>query len=144
MSVDSPAAPRPAPRRPQPVPSSFTQEFWKATREQRLVLQYCTVAGKFQHYPRPVSVYTGRHTLEWREVSGSGTIYAHTLTFRGPPAFRGREPYWIANVELDEGVRFMSNIVGCSPEEVKIGGRVQLRWDPLEDGLHYPVFALAK
>ena len=142
---DAKSAAKPAlPQRPQPVPTSITREFWEATRDRRLLLQYCTVARKFQHYPRPVSIYTGRHTLEWREVSGNGKIYAFTLTLRAPPAFRGREPYMIATVELDEGARIMSNIVDCRAEDVKIGARVQLRWDPLEDGLHYPVFALAQ
>ncbi len=148
MSVESPvekSAAKPAlPKRPQPVPTRFSREFWEATRERRLVLQYCTVARKFQHYPRPVSIYTGRHTTEWREVSGKGSIYAFTETLRAPPAFRGREPYLIASIELDEGARIMSNLVDCRAADVKVGGRVQLRWDALENGMSYPVFALAK
>lgn len=144
MSADSQATTPAPPKRPQPIPTSITREFWEATRARRLLLQYCTVAGKFQHYPRPVSIYTGRRTLEWREVPGNGKIYAFTLTLRAPPAFRGREPYMIATVELDEGARIMSNIIDYKAEDVRIGARVQLRWDPLDNGLHYPVFAVAK
>jgi hypothetical protein len=130
-------------QRPAAQKSSFTAPFWEAARKRRLVMQYCTVARKFQHYPRPVSIYTGRKTIEWRAVEGGGFIYACTVTRRGPPAFRGREPYIIATIELDEGVRLMSNVVvdGSHPE-VSIGSRVKLYWSPMEDGFNFPVFGL--
>jgi uncharacterized protein len=129
-------------QRPAPQPTSFTQPFWNATRERRLLLQYCTVARKFQHYPRPVSIYTGRHTIEWRAVAGTGRIYAFTVTHRAPPPFRGQEPYVVATIELDEGVRLMSNIVGCRPADVRVGVRVRLAWAPTAEGFNFPVFEL--
>lgn len=128
-------------QRPQPVPTSFTTGFWDATKRQELVLQFCTTTGKFQHYPRPLSIYTGRRTLEWRTVSGRGTVFSYTITRRAPPAFRGREPFIVANIELAEGVRFMSNLVDCAVEAVRIGMPVHVVWEPLADGLHYPLFA---
>jgi uncharacterized protein len=131
-------------RRPAAQKSNFTAPFWEATRERRFVLQYCTVAQKFQHYPRPVSIYTGRKTVEWRAVEGTGFVYAYTVTHRGPPPFRGREPYVIATIELDEGVRFMSNVVGDgSNAEAKIGARVKLLWVSMDDGFNFPVFGLS-
>jgi uncharacterized OB-fold protein len=129
-------------QRPAPEPTSFTKPFWDATRERRLVLQFCTVAQKFQHYPRPVSIYTGRKTVEWREVTGDGFVYAVTATHRGPPAFRGQEPYVVATIELDEGVRLMSNIIDCKPSDVRIGARVRLTWSPTAGGFNFPTFAL--
>jgi uncharacterized OB-fold protein len=131
-------------RRPAAQKSSFTTPFWEATRERRLVMQYCTVARKFQHYPRPVSIYSGRKTVEWRAVTGRGFIYACTVTRRGPPAFRGREPYIVATIELDEGVRLMSNVLVDGPTpEISIGARVTLDWSPMDDGFNFPVFGLA-
>jgi uncharacterized OB-fold protein len=131
-------------QRPAAQKSGFNAPFWEATREHRLVLQYCTVARKFQHYPRPVSIYTGRKTIEWRAVEGGGVVYACTVTRRGPPAFRGREPYIIATIELDEGVRLMSNVVVAdSQQEVSIGARVKLQWAPMADGFNFPVFGLS-
>ena len=132
---------QPAPwQRPQPIVTNFSAGFWEATKRKELVLQYCPAAGKFQHFPRPVSIYTGSRNLEWRPVSGLGGVYAVTVTRRGPAAFRGREPYVVATIELDEGVRFLSNVVNCDPETVAVGMRVRVTWDALEDGLHYPVF----
>jgi uncharacterized protein len=129
-------------QRPAPEPSSFTRPFWEATRERRLLLQYCTVARKFQHYPRPVSIYTGRKTIEWRAVAGTGLIYAFTATHRAPPAFRGREPYIVATIELDEGVRLMSNVIDRAPNDARIGARVRLAWSPMTGGFNFPTFVI--
>jgi hypothetical protein len=129
-------------QRAAPEPSSFTRPFWDATRERRLLLQYCSVARKFQHYPRPVSIYTGRKTIEWREVAGSGTVYAFTVTQRAPPAFRGREPYIVATIELDEQVRLMSNVVGAAPADIRVGSHVRLCWSPMASGFNFPTFEL--
>jgi uncharacterized OB-fold protein len=129
-------------QRPSPEPTGFSRPFWEATRERRLLLQYCTVAQKFQHYPRPVSIYTGRKTIEWRAVAGAGQVYAFTVTHRAPPAFRGREPYIVATIELDEKVRLMSNVVECGPDDVRVGSRVRLAWAPVGGGFNFPVFEL--
>jgi uncharacterized OB-fold protein len=53
---------------------------------------------------------------------------------------KDRVPYAIALVELDEGVRMLSNVVGCDPESVQIGQRVSVSWEALSDGRHLPVF----
>ncbi len=127
-------------KRPQPIVTNFTAPFWDATRRKELVVQFCPVTKRFQHVPRPLSIYTGQCKVEWRPVSGRGRVYALTLTRRAPPPFRGREPYVVATIELAEGVRFMSNIVHCDPESVRVGMPVRVAWDPLDDGLHYPVF----
>jgi uncharacterized OB-fold protein len=131
-------------RRPQPIATSFTEEFWAATKEKKLVLQFCPESQKFQHYPRPLSIYCGRRNIEWRQASGRGVVYAYTVTRRGPPEFHGREPYIVASVELDEGVRILSNIINCSVEDIRVLMPVQLCWEPIENGLHYPLFEPAK
>ena len=120
-----------------------TAPFWKGVQEGKLVLQYCTEAKKFQHFPRPVSIYTGRRTLEWREVSGNGVIYACTVVRIPGPGLDGRLPLCVATVELDEGVRMIANILDCTPEQLAIGKRVKLAWDRLTDERQYPAFVLA-
>ena len=131
---------RPAPRENVYVD---TAPFWKGVQEGKLVLQYCTEAKKFQHFPRPVSIYTGRRTLEWREVSGNGVIYACTVVRIPGPGLDGRLPLCVATVELDEGVRMIANILDCTPEQLAIGKRVKLAWDRLTDERNYPAFVLA-
>lgn len=132
--------PAPPPSLPLPVPTEFSTPFWEAARQRKLVIQYCPESGKYQHYPRPVSIYTGKRNVEWREVSGKGFVYAVTITRRGPPAFRGQEPYLVATVELDESVRLLTQIVNCSIEDARIGMRVRVRWRVLNDEFSFPVF----
>lgn len=127
-----------------PQQSSFVDAapFWRGAQEGKLVLQYCLTSNRFQHFPRPLSLFTGIRNLEWREVSGNGTVYAHT-TLRTPGlGADGRLPLVLATIELDEGVRILGNILNVQPGEVKIGARVRVTWDKLSDDVQYPAFEL--
>jgi uncharacterized OB-fold protein len=125
--------------RPEPIPTNITQQFWDAARNEEFLLQYCTETGKAQFFPRPVSVFTGGRALEWRKSSGKGEVYSFTVTRRGPPPFRDVGPYIIATIELDEGVRVMSNVIDCEPEDIAIGMKVELAWAEAGD-YKFPVF----
>jgi uncharacterized OB-fold protein len=116
-----------------------SRPFWEGIAQRRLVLQYCRDAGRFQHYPRPVSIFTGRRNLEWREVSGLGTIYAVTVMRVPGLGYAGKPPYAVATVELDEGVRMIARILGCAADGVRVGMRVRVAWEPLGEGV-YPAF----
>lgn len=115
----------------------FTKPFWEGIAEGKLVLQYCPVSEKFQHPPRPISIYTGRTRLEWREVSGLGTIYARTTIGKSDSQMR------LVSVDLDEGVRIIGKLLG-SETAGKIGERVKLTWDVLPSGEKYPAFELSR
>jgi uncharacterized OB-fold protein len=133
-----------SPARPIPKQGVYvdTQPFWDGIAQGKLVLQYCTVAGRFQHYPKPVSSYTGRRTLEWRAVSGKGVIYAATVVRIPGPGVEGRIPLCVATVELDEGVRIIANILNCAPADLAVGKRVRLAVDRLAPEHPYPAFEL--
>ncbi len=131
---------RPIPRQGVYVDS---RPFWDGLAEGKLMLQYCTEARRFQHYPKPVSGFTGRRTLEWREVSGKGTIYACTVVRIAGPGVEGRIPLCVVTVELDEGVRIIANLLNCAPGDMAIGQRVKLAIDHLAPEHPYPAFELA-
>ena len=81
--------------------------------------------------------------LEWREASGRATVYAAGVEHRpeaAGAAFSGGEPYCVALVDLEEGVRMMTNVVGCPPDEVRSGMAVTVTWEPLSDGRQLPLF----
>ena len=126
--------------REPPRPSSFSRPFWEATREKKLLLQYCKRTGQYQFFPRPTSLFTGRRELEWREVSGHGKIFTYTVAHRGPGHFHGHEPYLIATVTLDEGVNVIANLVHCDLDQVKIGMPVKPFWLKLANGTHLLMF----
>lgn len=131
------ASRRTAPKPDQYVPST---PFWDGVRDGRLVLQVCLSTGRFQHFPRPVDLRTGRRDLGWREVSGRGVIYAVTVIRTPVPGFPAQAPLVVANVELSEGVRILGRILNRAPGEVAIGDRVGIAWDRLDDGTRYPAF----
>ena len=71
----------------------FGLPFWEATRQKKLVIQYCKTAKKYQHFPRPVSIFTGRRRdIEWREVSSKGTVFSFTIAHRGRRRSRASSP----------------------------------------------------
>jgi uncharacterized OB-fold protein len=124
-------------------PMSFSKPYWDGTREKKLVIQYCKDAKKYQFFPRPTSIYTGKRNLEWREVKGEGFVYSWTITRRTRPPFRGHEPFAIAMVEIDEGVRIMADLVNVTEDQIKIGLRVKPYWHPMADGHHVLMYTPA-
>jgi uncharacterized OB-fold protein len=136
MSIESDPL---AGQRPAPIQLNFSKPFWDGANDKKLMLQYCPKAGKYQFYPRPVSVYTGSRDLEWREASGRGRIYSFSLSYKAPPPFKDVKPYVVATVELEEGVRILTNIINCDPKTLKIDMPVRLTW-VLAGSSNYPVF----
>ncbi|NQD91937.1 hypothetical protein HP532_04630 [Pseudomonas sp. CrR25] len=119
---------------------SFSQPYWDATRDKRLLLQRCTRTGQYQFFPRPTSIASGTQDLQWEEVEGCGEIFSYTLTRRGMGALRGCEPYLVVLVRLDVGVDVISNLVVSNMDRVEIGLRVKPYWHANEDGSHLLLF----
>ncbi|GLT02652.1 acyl dehydratase [Sphingobium jiangsuense] len=125
----------------QPPPHfSFSEPYWEATREGRLVIQYCRKSGQYQFYPRPVSVFTGSRDLEWREVSGRGVVFTYTVANMARPPFAGHTPFLVAAITLDEGVNVIGNLINCPLDKAAIGMRVRKTWAPLPDGTNLLMF----
>jgi uncharacterized protein len=118
-----------------------TEPFWAACAQHRLIIQRCTTCGAHQHYPRPYCLICDGRDMAWADSSGQGLIYALT-TMRLPVIPDLEPPYQLALVDLDEGVRMLTNIAG---ETARIGDRVALQWRGRGDGLPpLPVFGVAR
>lgn len=125
----------------EPPASEHAKPFWDATRDRRLLLQYCREDEKPVHYPREVCPRCLGTELEWRRASGRGTVYAFTVNHVPGTASGHSPPYVVALVDLEEGVRLMTNIVGCAPSDVRVGMGVAVTWEPLADGRALPLFS---
>jgi uncharacterized OB-fold protein len=132
----------------EPPIGADSAPFWEATRVGKLLVQWCTRCDVAIFYPRAFCPTCGTagsvgQGLEWREASGAATVYACTVE-HNPAAtgstFSGGEPYVVALVELAEGVRMLTNIVGVPAAGVTIGMAVTLTWEPLSDGRQLPQF----
>jgi len=125
----------------EPEVTTHTRPFWDATREGRLVIQWCSACDRPVWYPREVCPRCLGHDHEWREASGAGTVNAVTVMHRpGTAHMADRVPYAVAMIDLPEGIRMMSNVVGCEPDDVRPGMRVRLTWEVLSDGRRLPLF----
>ena len=124
-----------------PADNPITEPYWSATRDRKLLLQKCTKTGRFQFFPRAASIHDLGGPVEWVEASGRGTVYTFSVQHRpANPLMASKVPYTVALVELEEGVRMMTNIVGCAPDAVEIGMPVRLTWEALSDGRYLPLF----
>jgi len=125
--------------------SEVAEPFWKATENKVLKIQFCKDCGQAHHYPRSFCPHCHGDSLEWRNASGEGTIYAVTVCHQaGSPFMSARVPYAVALVELAEGPRMMTNIVGLEdPHLAQIGDKVKVAWESAGGNRHLPVFELA-
>jgi uncharacterized OB-fold protein len=127
--------------RPTQLESTEAAPYWEATRTRQLVLPWCATCERPFWYPRAACPGCLGTDIEWRGASGRGTVYALSIQHNAAlPEFKDQVPYAVALVELDEGVRFMTNIVNTDPFGVAIGQRVRLTWEPIEDGRAIAVF----
>ena len=118
-----------------------TRAFWEGCGRRELVLQRCQACGIVQHRPRGLCVSCLSDDLEHFVATGEGQVYTFTITHQnGLPGFREHCPYVLAYVELDEGPRLMSHVVGCDPEEVTIGMRVRAEFVLTDKQLGVPRF----
>ena len=126
---------------PIPVPSIDNQAFWEACNRGELVIQHCSRCDVLRHPPRPMCPSCRSKELGWKKVSGLGTVYSYTVTHQAiHPSLRGRVPWTVIMVDLDEGVRMISHIVDCSAEDVHIGMRVQVVFEEVDAGITLPYF----
>ena len=95
------------------------EAFWEATNEGRLLIKQCASCGEYHYYPRVLCPFCMSDQTEWKEAKGTGRIYTYSVMRKGTP-------YAIAFVELDEGPRFMTNIVDCDLDSIHIEQRVKV------------------
>jgi hypothetical protein len=131
----------------KPVPQ-FDEEsrpFWEALKRHELYIQKCGECGDRRYHPRAICPSCLSDKTEWVRCGGRGKIYTFTTTYQNPaPGFRESLPYVISYVELDEGLKILTNIVDCKPEEVKIGMPVEVVFDDVTPEVTLAMFRPAR
>lgn len=126
---------------PLPQPTRFTRAFWDACQKQRLEVAACNSCDHVFLPGGPVCPRCWSRNLGTRAVSGLGEVFSFVIYRRTyHPAIPA--PYVVAIIELKEGVRLVSSIVGCQPEDVKIEMPVQVVFQQ-ESGFTLPMFKLS-
>ena len=136
------------PSKPVPVPDEASRPFFDAARRGVLLLRRCGACGTFMSptgglgtplRPRCIDCFSA--DLEWAPAGGQGTLYSFSLMHQVyDPAFADEVPYNIAVVELDEGVRMTTNVVGCANDQLEIGMPLEVTFERLSEHVALPKF----
>ena len=128
-------------KKPIPRIDEESRPFWEACARHELYVQKCRSCGKVFYYARSFCPEDLSSDMEWVKCSGKGKIYTFTITRQNQASgFRDNLPYIMAYVELDEGVRMLTNIVECKPEEVKVGMSVEVTFEDATSEISIPLF----
>jgi uncharacterized OB-fold protein len=130
-----------APAKAVPRPTPETAEYWAAAARGELRLPYCSSCQRYVFYPREACPTCWSTGLTWTTLSGRGRLYSYLISHLAAPGFENEVPYAIAIVELDEGPRLMSSIVGVpqTPEALVLDMPLAVEFEPRGD-LMLPVF----
>ena len=119
---------------PTPTPTDFERPFWEAAARGALALVRCTACAEVIWYPRPFCPNCAGRSVAWFDALGTGTVYTFTIARKASAPFDASTPYVIAYVELTEGPRILTNLVGVDPDDVTIGMPVEVTFDTGDHG----------
>ena len=130
---------------PAPVVNADSAPYWEGASDNKLLLQRCSDCETLRFFPRYLCTECGSDNTGWVEAAGCGTVHSFTVVHRAAfPEFQERTPYVVALIDLEEGPRMMSNIVGADALGVAIGDAVTVEFeDRGDDGAKVPQFRRA-
>jgi len=123
--------------------TKWGRPFWEGTAKGELRFQVCEDCGNKMFPARLYCTNCMSQNIGWSKASGKGSVYSYSVAYEYPPARVAKflsTPYIIALVDLQEGVRMMTNLVECNPEDVKIGMRVEVTFTDIGKNLILPKF----
>ncbi|MFE9565657.1 Zn-ribbon domain-containing OB-fold protein [Streptomyces sp. NPDC006487] len=126
-----------------PEIDEFTRPYWDAAAEGRLLLRRCGECGKAHHYPREFcpACWAGEDRVTWETASGLATLYTWSVIHRNDlPPFGERVPYVAAVVDLAEGPRMMTEVVGAEGAELRVGMDLVVTFREAAEGVWVAVF----
>ena len=127
--------------KPLPVLEGFAKEFYEGCQRGELLFQCCGTCGTWRHVPRELCADCGSWEWAWKASSGRGKVFTWTVIARPlHPAFAEDVPLAAVVVELEEGVRLLSHVVDCPPEELEMEMPVEVSFDSVTEDVTLPRF----
>ena len=129
--------------KPLPVSQPESDYYWQSAKDGKLVLQKCSDCREAQFFPRVFCTHCGSRAVEWVEASGRATLFTFAIVHQAPhPGFAGDVPYVTAIVELEEGAKMPTQIVGVTPEpeSLRIGMPLEVVFDAVTEDVTLPKF----
>ncbi|MGW6655303.1 Zn-ribbon domain-containing OB-fold protein [Rhodococcus sp. NPDC055024] len=126
---------------PVPVPTPATAPYWEGAQREEFTIQQCKSCTQHYFYPRPFCPFCNSDDVVWTPVSGRGRLVSYVINYRPTPPFDPATPIVVALVELEEGPRLMSNVIGVDPEPENLPLDLKLEVTFVERGdLKLPMF----
>ncbi len=128
--------------KPVPLPDADSAPFWHGCRQDKLMIQRCRSCRSFQFPPSSVCAQCGSDQIEWVQASGKGKVFSWIVVVHPvpKPVYAADVPYVVALVELDEGVRMPTNIVGCDSSAIVADMPVEVVFKRVSEELVLPLF----
>ncbi|WP_166880564.1 Zn-ribbon domain-containing OB-fold protein [Salinibacterium sp. ZJ450] len=127
-----------------PVRSPETAPFWDAANDGVFLLQRCPDCGMTQYHYRALCANCMSDNVEDFASSGDGTVWTYSVVYRNnSPNYADKTPYVVALIELEGGVKVVSNVVGGDPEAVTFGTKVEVIFSRTDDGQAIPLFRVS-
>lgn len=134
---------QPAPPIPPPVSQPESDFYWEKCKAHELWLRRCNACNKAYFYPRDICPECFSRDTDWVQSSGRGTLHTFAIVHRAPtPSFRDKVPFVVAIVEVEDGSRIPTNLVGVEPDpaNIKCGMAVEVVFEDLTDNISLPMF----
>ena len=129
-------------QKPIPAITPAIAPFFEGAKRNELVIQKCTACGTYRFPPRDICSNCLSNRSQWEKVSGEGEVFSYNIMHQVyHPGFAAEVPYAVVLVELKEGPRITSNLVGVPANEVRIGMPVKAVFEKLSDEVTLPKFA---
>jgi uncharacterized protein len=121
---------------PKPVPrfTAANLPYWRATRAHELRLPRCRDCGRWVYPIAQMCQQCWSEDLVWSALSGSGTVSSWVVVHRAfDPSFAADVPYMVVQVELEEGMRFISHVIDVAPTQMYAGMPVVAVFEDVTD-----------
>ncbi|QET06130.1 Zn-ribbon domain-containing OB-fold protein [Cupriavidus pauculus] len=130
--------------KPLPVLGDDNRPFWEAARREELRMQQCLDCGHIRYPINHVCPQCLSERADWRRLSGRGTVFSYIVFHQVYHAgFAQDVPYNVAMIQLEEGPRMISNVVGVPNDAVKVGDAVTVTFDKVTEEITIPRFTPA-
>jgi uncharacterized protein len=128
-------------KKPIPVPSLESQPYWDGLRENKLLMPRCDACGHHWFPPSLLCPHCSAENWSWAAVSGRGRVFSYVVYHRVyHPGFADEVPYAVAVIELDEGPRMISNVVGIAPDKLVCDMKVEIAYEAISTTVTLPKF----
>ncbi len=131
--------------KPMPAISSLNQAYWDGLKQREFVMPKCHACGKIWYPPTPFCPECWSRDFSWEKLSGRGTVNSWVVFHQAYSlSFKDNIPYNVAEVELEEGPRLLTNLVEVDHADIQIGMPVEIIFDDITDDVTLAKFRPVK